>query len=726
MEKVRLFESFAGIGTQRMALERLGIPYESVGVSEIDESAILSYAAIHEDLKNIEFKNNITDKEKQDYLKKINAPLDAKTFKNKVGKLKGKRLDNIYKANIVSKNYGDISKIDAKDLPDMDLFTYSFPCFTGDSLVLTKKGYKEIKNIKVGDYVLTHDNTYKKVVNVFNNGLKDTILLKSPFFGEINTTLNHKFYAKDNLEEKPKWIEVKDIKKDTYLSIAVNKNEIIPSFKNLNEVLSQKDFWWIMGKYFRKGSFLYPSKVIIKLNDLEFKQFIKKSENILNYKYERKDDLFLVEINNKDFINFITQFKNGEGKIFTNDIIDLPKDLLDSFLKGFFDVYKEYETKNKKLIYALAQIIYKTYNCKVIIDSYSNQNNKIIYTLKYEKSNIENYDGNYIWFKGVDVIKHIKNTVYDIEVEDNHSFTVNNTIVHNCQDISSAGLQKGFKKGSKTRSGLLWECEKIIKEKKPKYLLMENVKALTFKKNIKGFLLWLDILEKYGYKNFWQVLNAKDYGVPQSRQRIFCISILDKDIDYTFPEPITLNTRIKDILEDNVDEKYYLNDSKNKVLFKELSKNYDFNNTNTIRQIGKANTNRRRNPSEYRVYHKDYIAPTLLASASNKTPYIIDKFLIDQSIKNPKIKDVSNALTTQDRGLQKRSGEGNAILEINKEDKKIRKLTPLECWRLMGIDDKDFYKAKEYNSNTQLYKQAGNAIVVDVLYYIFGNIFKEN
>ena len=127
-----------------------------------------------------------------------------------------------------------------------------------------------------------------------------------------------------------------------------------------------------------------------------------------------------------------------------------------------------------------------------------------------------------------------------------------------CQDISTAGLQKGFKKGSETRSSLLWECEKIINEKRPKYLLMENVKALTFKKNMPGFEMWLKILEELGYTNYWKILNAKDYGVPQNRERVFCISIHGDHDKYEFPEGEKLTKRLRDVLEEEVDEKYYL------------------------------------------------------------------------------------------------------------------------------------------------------------------------
>lgn len=127
-----------------------------------------------------------------------------------------------------------------------------------------------------------------------------------------------------------------------------------------------------------------------------------------------------------------------------------------------------------------------------------------------------------------------------------------------CQDISVSGKQNGIEKG-KTRSGLLYECEKIIETKKPKYLLMENVKNLVSKKFINDFNAWLEYLESLGYKNYWKVLNAKNFGIAQNRERVFCVSILGEE-EYEFPQGFKLEKRLKDFLEDSIEEKYYLSE----------------------------------------------------------------------------------------------------------------------------------------------------------------------
>ena len=131
-----------------------------------------------------------------------------------------------------------------------------------------------------------------------------------------------------------------------------------------------------------------------------------------------------------------------------------------------------------------------------------------------------------------------------------------------CTDVSNSGLQKGLEEGSGTRSSLLWECRKAIIAKKPKYLLLENVKALVGKKFKPYFDKWCNELSEYGYNNYWQVMNAKDYGVPQNRERVFLLSIR-KDVDdgnFVFPQKFELKEFLKDKLEDAVDDKYYLSE----------------------------------------------------------------------------------------------------------------------------------------------------------------------
>lgn len=299
-----------------------------------------------------------------------------------------------------------------------------------------------------------------------------------------------------------------------------------------------------------------------------------------------------------------------------------------------------------------------------------------------------------------------------------------------CQDISNAGEKRGFEKGSGTRSSLLWECEKIIEKYRPPFLLMENVKALVSKKNLPNFEKWLALLESYGYTNYWQVLNAKDYGVPQNRERVFCVSVLDGR-GYNFPEPVPLEKHLVDIMENNVDDKFYLKqETVDKLVFKHKGYTNETRH-DKILQVGMKKSEKRKNPSRNRVYDPSGVAPTLntmqggglqpcvLIKNGTKKGYLecepgdgINTGFLESNTRRGRVqKQVSPTLTCNDT---------TATLTT---DIRIRKLTPLECWRLMGFSDEAFHKAEAVNSNTQLYKQAGNSIVVDVLEAIFTNLF---
>lgn len=286
-----------------------------------------------------------------------------------------------------------------------------------------------------------------------------------------------------------------------------------------------------------------------------------------------------------------------------------------------------------------------------------------------------------------------------------------------CQDLSVAGKQAGLIKGQ-TRSGLLYECEKIIEHCKPKYLLMENVKNLVGKKFRPQFYEWLRYLKSLGYTNYTQVLNAKDYGVPQNRERVFVVSILGDHKPYKFPKPIQLNKCIRDILEDEVDEKYYikynkplpnLDFSKDIIGRLELG-NYDLNN----RLYGPGScgfTIRAKMPDQ-----KILELPCICASRGRNP-------------ENPS--DRTAGAPTEQRLEFNTKGISNTITTVQKDNYvvertyRIRKLTPRECFRLMGMREDDIDKIQQAGiSNTQQYKMAGNSIVIDVLEAIFRNLFK--
>ena len=279
--------------------------------------------------------------------------------------------------------------------------------------------------------------------------------------------------------------------------------------------------------------------------------------------------------------------------------------------------------------------------------------------------------------------------VGDISIIDPHDLPDMDLFTYSfpCQDLSVAGQRAGMIKGQ-TRSGLLYECEKIIEVKRPKYLLLENVKNLVGKNFKSQFEEWLAYLESLGYTNYWQVLNAKDW-VPQNRERVFVVSILGDHSTYVFPTPIPSTRVVKDILEDEVEERYYMNKP-----FKLVdNKNY---------------------PAEFTTSVFEQPFKTLAAGDKGQNNILVKAYV-----------EGLNELNSRVYGVEGIIGALNTMQGGHREPKilvdyRVRKLTPLECWRLMGFSDDDFNKAKSVGtSNSQLYKQAGNSIVVPVLEGIF-------
>ena len=366
-----------------------------------------------------------------------------------------------------------------------------------------------------------------------------------------------------------------------------------------------------------------------------------------------------------------------------------------------------------------------------------------------------------------------------------------------CQDISAAGKQSGFEEGTGTRSSLLWECKKTIEAKKPRYLMMENVKALASAKFLPFLRQWQSWLHSQGYENFTQILNASDYEVPQNRERVFMISILRTDNNpypsYYFPKKLKLEKRIKHILEQNVDESYYLSQKALEYFCRagqRVDDNFlkqaaepkiaasrgrgEFNRqqleinesgtSNTLTSVSKDNLliepkvnivgqydssqNSRIIDTEGISYcvtngHKDgmpkIIEPNVLRQERTEQGKQIRKLAKgDKGIKFnggnkefcPRTDGLSNTLSTSTKDNMLAMPELRCI-EGCMVDKygnryRVRKLTPKECFRLMDVSDEDIKKMESSGvAKTNLYKLAGNSIVVACMFHIFRKLFVE-
>lgn len=260
-----------------------------------------------------------------------------------------------------------------------------------------------------------------------------------------------------------------------------------------------------------------------------------------------------------------------------------------------------------------------------------------------------------------------------------------------CQDFSIAGLGLGGDKDSGTRSSLMWNTVEIIKHKKPKYVIWENVKGVLSKKHKHNFDKYISELNELGYVNYYQILNSKYFNVPQNRERVFVVSILGEHNEYEFPSGVVKNNKtIMDVLEQNIQPKYYLSQE----FIKKFVPNSNFERLHTILDKSPIEVGYIKK-SKYGKKHQSntvYDANNLCGA------------LFAQEYKSPRM-----------------------FMIKTEEDLKIRRLTPKECWRLMGFDDLDVEKCIDANiSNTQLYKQAGNSIVVNVLEHIFRNLLLNN
>lgn len=351
-----------------------------------------------------------------------------------------------------------------------------------------------------------------------------------------------------------------------------------------------------------------------------------------------------------------------------------------------------------------------------------------------------------------------------------------------CQDFSVAGLGKGGDKGSGTRSSLMYETLRIVEKLKPKYVIWENVKNLLSKKHIHNFNAYLEAMEKLGYKNFYKVLNAKDYGIPQNRERVFTVSFIEREREYEWPSPMPLERKLKDMLDKAVDEKYFLSDRQMEGMIKTNFHQYsiksllrdDDGEANCLKArfegcpqlVSTGGTEIQRKVCNEAV-RKGLVKPNDVIEYTYSSARLEEIENGDIKTQNQQDNSCMSTLKCHPQALGvcveddyrvaiktankqgydlAQNGDGVDLAypnsttrrgrvghEVSKtlacsdtmgtlQNYRIRKLTPKECWRLMGFDDSDFEKAEKVNSNTQLYKQAGNSIVVNVLEGILRNM----
>ena len=414
------------------------------------------------------------------------------------------------------------------------------PCFKAGTLIMTDKGYKKIEEINVGDNVLTHTNEFHPVLKTMRRKSED--IYKVKITGEeLEVTGNHPFYVKESYESEAIWKSVEELKDGDLVGFAINQESKLPSWDGyvkkfkykeikldkLKTYFTNKDFWWIVGRWFCDGwneDFLRKSgknkgrkvkRTIIccsKTEENELKEIIDRIGNLFDYKVQEERTTYKIIFKNcREFHEYLNQFgKYADGKHLTNDIFDLPMNLLQSFIEGYLsaDGYKISENKysfatvSRELAYGLQTCINKAYHtyCGISIDNRGLSEKDIIegrevnrklqykglFYLKSTDRTFNKYQDGHIWCKVKSKKrKEFNDYVYNIEVEKDHSYTANNIVVHNCAHLILNG-------DIREEIGLV-RCESKASKKSVLTACIEGVMADHYK-FLKTDLLIVDVV----------------------------------------------------------------------------------------------------------------------------------------------------------------------------------------------------------------------------------------
>ena len=472
-------------------------------------------------------------------------------------------------------------------------------CFAGDTLVLTSRGYIPIKEVQIGDKVISHDNKYHKVINVINQGYKNVVNLRGYAFSGMKVTKDHLFYVrekyfgKDEIKgypvrkfKEPTWKRLSEIEnnlKDYYVASAINQESKLPDWDgievNVNQFtkkrlcsldMSNKTFWYLMGRYIGDG-WLYKQRkhnskrsnkyrkdyrgIEVCCSKKECEYFENKIGNDFKYSKMETKTTYRYTFSSMELGYFASQFgEYAYGKFLPSFIFDLPKEYLKVFIEGYLDSDGTIDKRlnkhkvssvSEKLIYGITQCIMKVYNVPVDMYLIKNSPTHIIegrlvsqrdYNLISFKDEVSSsyhafYEDGQIWYPLKDLVElEEKEEVFDLTVEDSHSFMVNNCIVHNCQGFSLSGNRDP----KDPRNSLFMDYLRIVREIKPKFFVMENVQGMFSMKTKTGenvIDLVLSEMDKSGYNVNYELLNAAEFGVPQARKRVIFVGIR-KDLEF--------------------------------------------------------------------------------------------------------------------------------------------------------------------------------------------------
>lgn len=835
-EQLTFIDFFAGIGGFRRGMELAG--HKCVGFCEFDKYATASYTSMH-----------LITEEQKEYLKTL--PLK-------------KRQKEILQEEYRNGEWyvSDIRDANVRNLPKADCWCFGAPCFVKGTLITTHRGLIPIEDIHYGDFVLTHKNRFQKVIKPMINVKQGIYTLKVQGSPNTEVTGNHRFYVRDKQKvwnnslrryeiiiSEPYWKEVQNFNGNELIQFTVN-----PHDKNIYELTEEE--CWLIGRYVadryirdnnRKDRTSNDQRVIFCIGKGKEKEFENNSPSFDMYVSEERTIKKYITGNKKLFSLCKQCGRGAKNKIIPQFIMDLNPHMLKSFISGYLSGDGSYSNGvwkatsiSKTLIYQLGQCISKAYHVGYSIhytkrptqcqieDRMVNQNDtwQIVFRIHPEKSLFYYIDG-MLWqpVKKIEFNPIRKEIVYNMEVENDNSYTANNMGVHNCQDFSIAGKRAGL---DGDRSSLVREIFRLLEEQegqdRPEWLIYENVKGMFSSNRGLDYLSILSEMDRLGYDIEWQNINSK-WFVPQNRERIYTIghlrrfgrrkvlpvtgtdgensvSIIAHRNGYrrnmqTFsPDRITeaLDTGQGGGRGHHVGIKVLGNVNPcghgmngnvydSQAAAPALTTNKGEGSKISINIIGKINSSQ-----DGLVHSINGISQCQSAGHGNCAKVaipVIDVTHLDKTQNGRRLKENEDpmfTLTAQDRhgvaiepigiigGLQEHQtireddisptltsamgmGGGQTPCVFLKQQERtkqadgiyveipggfltycvwyekyqcyiaIRKLTPKECFRLQGWSDEYFERASFVNSDSQLYKQAGNGVTVDVVNAIGKQIY---
>lgn len=730
---MKFIDFFAGIGGFRRGMELAG--HECVGFCEFDKFATASYISMH----------LLTDEQRK-------ALEDIPIKKRQKEILKEEYRNGEWYAN-------DIRRVYSGDIPKADCWCFGFPCFAKGTYILTEKGYIPIEDVSVGDKVLTHKGRWRKVTaTMHRDGAR---LWDVNGFGILptRTTAEHPYYV-----TKPDY--PMEFKKVEQLDDSWYSTMVLPDAESDGY---SKEMWWIIGRYLADGWRVErkdrPSggRIVFAISDdkrTEFEQRLREAKLHGTYTKERTCGKY--HVCNNQLYEYLEKFgKYAHGKRIPREALCLPREkakyFFDGYMSGDGRSDREEATSTSAALILGMCIIAQRLGKSVPAVYYTRRDEKCViqgrecrqrdtYTFRISSKSVKgHYRARYVCRELYQPTESDDfGTVYNISVEEDNSYVANGAIVHNCQDISIAGKQAGFQGN---RSSLFFRVMYLVgqlkEEDKPTYLFIENVKNLLSVNGGWDFARLLIEMEQGGYDAEWQVLNSKDYEVPQNRERCFIIGHLrGRSSAEVFPikgtdreNSVSLNLFGCLNGRNSQRDRVYSDDGLAPTISTKPGGNTEPKIAIPVLTPDRAekcqNGRRFKEDGEpmFTLTGQDRHGIAIEVKEATKQGYTECRVGIDSvnfSMPNSKTRrgrvgqEIANTLDTScNQGIFVQVSEELVVYAVWYEKYQcyiaIRKLTPKECFRLQGWSDDYFEKAQFVNQDSQLYKQAGNGVTVSVI-----------